>query len=58
MIVTIRNDNTFKIALITEDVNGDHTAESFAKVCEQAVATLKAHNHLYAGGCNESQMLS
>lgn len=42
-MAAIHNDNTFKIALITEDVNGDQTAESFARVCEQAMAALKAH---------------
>ena len=39
----IHDDNSFKIALIQEDLQGDQTSESFAKVCVQAEKMVSAH---------------
>lgn len=33
-MTVIHNDNSFKIALITEDLQGDQSKEAFAAVCE------------------------
>lgn len=42
-MTAIHNDNSFKIALITEDLQGDQSKEAFAAVCEQAKRAMSAH---------------
>ena len=43
-MTVIHNDNSFKIALITEDLQGDQSKEAFAAVCEQAKRAMSAHD--------------
>lgn len=37
----IHDDQSFKIALITEDLHGDQSKEGFAAACEQAELILE-----------------
>ena len=43
-MTVIHNDNSFKIALITEDLQGDQSKEAFAAVCEKAKLAMSAHD--------------
>lgn len=43
-MAAIHSDNSFKIALITEDLQGDQSRESFATVCEHADSMMEAHD--------------
>ncbi|MES2149903.1 MAG: hypothetical protein V4508_08915 [Pseudomonadota bacterium] len=43
-MASIHNDQSFKIALITEDLQGDQSREGFEKVCEQARAAMRPHD--------------
>lgn len=40
----IHDDNSFKLALITEDLQGDQSKKSFAAVCEKAKSAMSAHD--------------
>lgn len=40
----IHDDNSFKLALITEDLQGDQSIKSFAAVCEEAKRAMSAHD--------------
>lgn len=42
-MVVIHDDSSFKMALISEDLQGDQTKASFAKVCEEAMQAMSAH---------------
>lgn len=42
-MTAIHNDDSFKIALITEDLQGDQSKEAFAAVCEEAKRAMAAH---------------
>ena len=41
---SINDDKSFKLALITEDLQGDQSKVGFAAVCEQARAAMSAHD--------------
>ena len=43
-MASIHNDQSFKIALITEDLQGDQSKAGFAAVCEQARAAMSPHD--------------
>lgn len=43
-MVNINDDKSFKLALITEDLQGDHSKDDFAAVCEQARAAMSSHD--------------
>jgi len=42
-MTAIHNSDSFKIALITEDLQGDQSKEAFASVCDQAKRAMDAH---------------
>ncbi|WP_409028532.1 hypothetical protein OX462_12290 [Janthinobacterium sp. SUN098] len=43
-MVSINDDKSFKLALITEDLQGDQSKDGFAAVCEQARAAMDTHD--------------
>jgi hypothetical protein len=43
-MASINDDKSFKLALITEDLQGDQSKDGFTVVCEQARAAMSAHD--------------
>ena len=43
-MASINDDKSFKLALITEDLQGDQSKDGFVAVCEQARAAMSAHD--------------